>query len=52
MNTKIVTFSDIEIGKEFFDPYCGDTFQKVSETQGKCVITGELDDFDPADVVE
>lgn len=53
-------FKELKIGQKFFDPECGDCFEKVSETEALMIdgtFAGEAadhapDKFDPDDVVE
>lgn len=50
-------FGDLKIGDEFFDPFCGEAFKKISDTQAECLsggdaFEGEVDDFEPDDRVQ
>ena len=51
------TFGELKIGDEFFDPFCGEDFKKISDAQGECLTggdacEGEVDDFEPNDRVQ
>lgn len=49
---KEMKFSELNIGQQFFDPYSGDFWTKISET--KAVYEGyskEFDYFEPSEIV-